>query len=250
MKKTILTLSIVISAVAASFGQWTQSGTSIYTSNHVGIGSVTTPNAPLEISGYGLMENISNLSDQDFQITLTAGGASSKYALLAPSTNTNLAFGVGGVEKMRITNNGNLLIGKTSQTNTAYMLDVAGSARVNAIVVNTSGADFVFEPAYKLMPLSDLSRFLIKNHHLPNIQPAKAMQANGVDLGENQVKLLQKVEELTLYLIQKDEQLKAQNKKLDNQGKELDEEKEKNAALAARMQKLEAEVQALVSAKQ
>lgn len=105
-------------------------------------------------------------------------------------------------EAMRIDVNGNVLIGKTTQSNATYMVDVNGNVRANKIVVNTTGADFVFGPGYQLPSLQDLEKFIKENHHLPDITPAKQMQANGVDLGDNQTKLLQKIEELTLYVIE------------------------------------------------
>jgi len=116
-----------------------------------------------------------------------------------------------------VINNGNVLVGQASQKNGAYKLDVYGTARANSIVVNATGADFVFDPSYKLNTLSALEKYIDKNHHLPEIASAKDMQANGVDLGQNQVKLLQKVEELTLYLIEKDKQLKLQQEQIDMQ---------------------------------
>jgi len=103
---------------------------------------------------------------------------------------------------------GNVLIGKTAQLNTTYILDVAGDVRANEIVVNATGADFVFDPSYRLYPLSGLEKYIEDNHHLPEIASAKQMQADGLNVGENQVKLLQKVEELTLYTIASDKQIK------------------------------------------
>jgi hypothetical protein len=109
---------------------------------------------------------------------------------------------------------GNILIGKTSQTNLAYKLDVAGIIRANEIIVNTTGADFVFEPTYKLRSLAELEAFIKASKHLPDIAPAKEMQENGVSAGEMQAKLLQKIEELTLYIIE-------QNKKIELQGEQI-----------------------------
>lgn len=121
-------------------------------------------------------------------------------------------------EKLRITGSGIVLIGKTlPSSNSAYKLDVAGAIRANQITVNTSGADFVFEPAYRLMPLSMLQTYIDKNHHLPEIPSAGQMQTDGLNVGDNQTRLLQKIEELTLYLIEKDKQLNQQNEKLRNQ---------------------------------
>jgi len=121
---------------------------------------------------------------------------------------------------------GNVLIGKTTQKNSSYILDVAGTARANGIVVNADGADFVFEPAYKLYPLPALKQYINQNHHLPEIPSAKEMQKDGLNLGENQVKLLQKVEELTLYLINQDEKEKQDENLLVKQQQEIEQLKQ------------------------
>jgi hypothetical protein len=79
--------------------------------------------------------NVSNGVDQDFIVRNTAGGVVDKYALIGPSTLTNLALGVGSSEKMRITNAGNVGIGTTSPG--TYKLKVAGSVNVtNDLVVD------------------------------------------------------------------------------------------------------------------
>ena len=138
---------------------------------------------------------------------------------------------------------GNILLGKTIQTNTAYKLDIAGKARANEVVVNTTGADFVFDPAYRLPSLHYVSAYIKKHQHLPGIPSALDMQANGLPLGENQTKLLQKIEELTLYLLagREEEQqmkkeieaLKKENLALKSQTKALD-------SMEERLRKLEA----------
>jgi hypothetical protein len=126
---------------------------------------------------------------------------------------------------------GNVLIGKTTQVNTGYILDVNGNIRSNQIVVNTTGADFVFAPNYKMYSLPALKKYLDKNHHLPEIPSAKQMQAEGLNVGDHQIKLLQKVEELTLYLIEKDNEIK--------------DEKEKNRQLTEKLNKLEQRLDAI-----
>lgn len=113
-----------------------------------------------------------------------------------------------------INRDGNVLIAKTSQTNTAYKLDINGNARANAIVVNTTGADFVFDRKYSLPNLSDVKGYIEMNHHLPQIPSAEEMKKNGMDVGDLNTKLLQKVEELTLYLIEKDKQVKKQEARI------------------------------------
>jgi hypothetical protein len=105
--------------------------------------------------------------------------------------------------------NGNVGIGTINPTE---MLTVKGNIGAREIKVSTTaGADFVFEPGYKLPELTELEKFVKTNKHLPEIPTAKQMVENGINLGELNVKLLQKVEELTLHLIEKDKQL--QNEK-------------------------------------
>ena len=77
-------------------------------------------------------------------------------------------------------------------------------------------ADYVFANEYKLMPLKDVETFVNKNKHLPGIESAEELVKNGLDLGDMQAKQMGKIEELTLYAIE-------QNKKLENQGKEIEE---------------------------
>lgn len=77
-------------------------------------------------------------------------------------------------------------------------------------VTQSDWADFVFEPSYSLPPLSEVEAYVKENKHLPEIPSAKQVQEDGLDLGSNQAKLLQKIEELTLYLIEQDKRLKEQ----------------------------------------
>jgi len=75
--------------------------------------------------------------------------------------------------------------------------------------LNVAGPDYVFDSEYKLTDLGELKAYLEMHHHLPEIPSAEQMKKDGLNLGEMNTKLLKKVEELTLYVIQ----LKEQNKK-------------------------------------
>ena len=109
---------------------------------------------------------------------------------------------------MTLATNGNVGIGTTSPS---YKLDVAGAIRANEIIVNTTGADFVFADDYQLRPLSEVKAFITENKHLPEIKSAQEMQENGVGVNELQTQLLQKIEELTLYILQQEEKIKQQD---------------------------------------
>jgi hypothetical protein len=92
------------------------------------------------------------------------------------------------------------------------------------IVVSSTGwADFVFKKDYSLKPLSAVKSFIEKNGHLPDIPTEMEVNANGMNLGEIQVKLLQKIEELTLYTIQQQDlidKLNIEVEKLKNEKQE------------------------------
>lgn len=94
-------------------------------------------------------------------------------------------------------------------TVTAPMLDCTGKIRANEIIVNSaSGADFVFEKDYNLRSLDEVNSFIQEHQHLPEIPSAQQMQEEGMSVDQMVVKLLQKVEELTLYTIQQEERIK------------------------------------------
>jgi hypothetical protein len=125
-------------------------------------------------------------------------------------------------EVMRLNQYGNVLIGRTDQVNYGYKLDVNGIARINKIIVNTSGADYVFDSTYQLKPLQVVEKYITANHHLPDVASAAQMKAEGLDVGENQTVLLKKVEELTLYVIQLQHQLEEIKAKLHGRKTHLD----------------------------
>ncbi|PWL30059.1 hypothetical protein [uncultured Roseivirga sp.] len=112
-------------------------------------------------------------------------------------------FNLGGLK----TNGINELGGNT------VVLGNLESQKVKVTATPGSVPDYVFSTNYELKTLNEVEDFIKANSHLPNIPSAKEIETNGQDVGELQLKLLEKIEELTLYLIEKDNQVK----KLENE---------------------------------
>ncbi|MBK9247677.1 MAG: hypothetical protein IPM69_06075 [Ignavibacteria bacterium] len=120
------------------------------------------------------------------------------------AANLNSA-GIFGLMKWQKSVNGSMVSTENPHVWDAKLV-VKGKAVVQELFVTTTAdywADFVFDDSYKLMPLEDVESHIKSNHHLPNIPSAKQISENGgSSVGDMQVKLLQKVEELTLYIIE------------------------------------------------
>jgi hypothetical protein len=105
-----------------------------------------------------------------------------------------------------------------------YKLYVKGGIKAEKIVVELgfTWGDFVFAPEYRLMPLTELQKFINTHKHLPEIPSAKEIETKGIDVGEMQRLQMIKIEELTLYLLElekENDQLRERMEKLENQVK-------------------------------
>jgi len=117
------------------------------------------------------------------------------------------------VEK-RLSNNPN----SPAPTYKLMELDHNGLLYAREIKVNLdSWPDYVFDEGYQLMPLSELQTFIRENNHLPNVPSACEMEETGINVAKSNVMLMEKVEELTLYMLQINEQVKTQKELLDQQ---------------------------------
>ncbi len=127
-------------------------------------------------------------------------------------------------ESLLINNNGSIGIGldpnndytNFSNTWNNYKLYVNGGIMSSEIWVKITDnwSDFVFEENYKLRPLSEVEDFIKDNGHLPEIPSAEQVAEEGVNMGQMDAKLLQKIEELTLYMIEQDKKIDALSKEL------------------------------------
>lgn len=105
----------------------------------------------------------------------------------------------------------NIGIGTSNFTDASdtYRLSVNGAVRANRVKVYTTWADFVFEKDYALPTLEEVEKHIAKKGHLKDIPSAAEVESKGIELGEMNKLLLQKIEELTLYVIQLNKELEA-----------------------------------------
>lgn len=125
--------------------------------------------------------------------------------------------------------NGKIYIGNTTlypTTTGNYRLYVEGGILTEKVKValrnSNNWADYVFAKDYKLMPLKEVASFIEKNKHLPGVAAADQLAAEGLDLAAMQAKHMEKIEELTLYIIDQDQKIETQQATLNQQQKEIE----------------------------
>src|ERR1700744_4889483 len=256
MKKITLSLIAIVFAINFSYAQNT-----FPSSGNVGVGT-TSPAAKLQ-TNY-LFTDLAGVSIQGgpssgtaLTIGGSAGDSGASVVSVAPGWNTNaspyaldisptgtangtdtrlLNISFAGSNKMVVMKGGNVGIGST---NPDQKLTVKGTIHSQEVIVDMNVLpDYVFKPAYHLPTLNEVKTYIDKNHHLPEMPSAEQVAKDGLSLGEMNAKLLKKVEELTLYLIEKDKELnnqqainQAQTDKLNIQQKEIDELKQQVSTL-------------------
>jgi len=90
---------------------------------------------------------------------------------------------------------------QTRVTGSLTVMDDISTSEIEVSVNPGSGPDYVFEPDYDLQSLEEIERFIKSEKHLPEVPSAKEMEANGIALGDMNMLLLKKIEELTLHTI-------------------------------------------------
>jgi trimeric autotransporter adhesin len=102
----------------------------------------------------------------------------------------------------------------TNKLATGYTLSVNGSVIATELKIQSYIAwpDYVFKKDYKLLPLQDVENHIKEKGHLPNVYSAKQIEENGFAVSEMNAKLMEKIEELTLYLIEQNKKIQEQDK--------------------------------------
>lgn len=188
-----------------------------------GIG-ISNPEVELHVydPGFTYIKSESGVGN-DAVLQLTnhpTGTADSTWTLRVDGSESNrFQMRYNNSSRMVIDRNGNMALGITVPAS-GYKLSVNGKIIAEELRIQTSGVwpDYVFHNDYKLMPLDILDQSIKTNGHLPGIPNAAEIEAEGFDSGEMQRKIMEKIEELTLYVIE----LKKENDELKNRVKKLE----------------------------
>ncbi|WP_158800296.1 hypothetical protein [Pedobacter sp. L105] len=197
---------------------------------NTGIGTAA-PTQKLDVAGNMLLRNLSNTPGAGASLSFSSYDAAhigpkiSSYLDNASGTSSSsrliLSSYYNGYMNELTLVGGRVGIGTINPQKT---LSVKGEILAQAITVTNAAAswpDYVFDQTYHLQSLENLEKYLVKNKHLPDMPSANEIEANGQNLGEVNSKLLKNVEELTLYLIEKDKQLKDQQSRIEMQDQKI-----------------------------
>jgi hypothetical protein len=190
--------------------------------------TVVTAGDNISVTGTGSADTPYVISSNDTSL-YTANGSISQNTTTGANRVVNMNSRNIWFNTATSTSNGKIYIGNTTAYPTTtgdYRLYVEGGILTEKVKValrnSANWADYVFENDYKLMPLQEVEAFIQKNKHLPGVASAEVLAKEGLDLGQMQAKHMEKIEELTLYVIDQNKKLSAQNTTIQKQQSEID----------------------------
>lgn len=186
----------------------------------LGIFSGTTNTSGSKNTFLGTRAGMYNQGSNNVFLGYNAGAnESTSNKLYIANTDTSSPLVFGDFSSNELVVNGALGIDTQSFVdsgdNMVYKLSVAGNVRAHGVKVYTDWADFVFEKGYNLMPLEEVEAYIKEHGHLKDIPSAEEVEENGIEVGEMNKLLLQKIEELTLYTIELKKEVEALKVKQD-----------------------------------
>jgi hypothetical protein len=155
-----------------------------------------------------------------------------------PISNYNYNGGIGAPSNFSLFEDGGVTINSNNyQLPLGYYFAVGGKVVCEELVVKlrANWPDYVFGDTYKLKDLNELETFIIANKHLPNIPSAQEVADNGFETGDIIKRQMEKIEELSLYLIQQNKLIAEQQKQLDLQAKQAKDQAKRLEVLEAKM---------------
>lgn len=220
--KLLLAAAIVLMALGAN-AQWNTNGDHIYNTNsgNIGIGT-NSPASALDVSKFMpessvIIHNTGDIGGAAFQMiddmssshwkfkSFYVNGGGFKIRDQANLKDVIVVENNARSNALFFSSNGNVGIGTTSP---ASDLAVNGKITCKEVEITLDGwPDYVFENDYNLMSLYDLEKFITKNKHLPGIPWEDDIVQNGMSVDETNKMLMEKVEELTLHVIELQKQI-------------------------------------------
>ncbi len=234
-------------AAGLVLGPWTNGNTGIRIASNgkVGIG-VAQPQHALDVDGEGLislqlsvpkvMGEQNGNTTRPGHTSLTAGngnganggeirfmqntGSGTFVQNMVVTADGDVGIGIDAPEAT-LHVNGTFIVKSQTTGNNEFEVTETGTVHCRAVEVDMGTIpDYVFSPDYQLLSLEELDAFIRQNHHLPGIPSEQVYKERGsVDVGELQLKSLEKIEELTLYVIELEKKMKAMEKELEGMRK-------------------------------
>lgn len=199
----------------SDYSMWANGSTIAYLKSE-GLGiSNTTPLTKLHITGgqdagFGITSNGyimnglatgANLLIDNNELVARNNGLKADMFLQADSGNVVLCANEQGGVGIGVTSGASIPAG--------FLLAVDGKIISEEVKVQLSGnwPDYVFNEKYKLLSFDELRKYIAANKHLPNIPPAIVVERNGIELGDMQKRMMEKIEELALYILKLEEEI-------------------------------------------